>query len=179
MALRLGIHLIDLDSGGAGTSASIDVALATAVEFFARFDLELRVESRIVTQGPLNVLVPEVGNCVSGELTSDLEQLHNMRGSRGPTDLVIYRVAQTSPSFKGCAVHPRRQPGLLITRAATPWTMAHEVAHVLGLGHVSNSENLMFRNTSRHEHPPPPAPNLNEEQVQLLTTSSLVISDDS
>lgn len=80
----------------------------------------------------------DVGSC-SGTTTSEQNQLFGNRNFAGPNDMVAYFVQATTPNaLNGCATHPAGQPGAVITQVASPWTLAHETGHVLGLPHVDD-----------------------------------------
>lgn len=80
----------------------------------------------------------DVGSC-SGTTTTEQNQLFGNRNFAGPNDVVAYFVQATTPNaLNGCATHPAGQPGAVITQVASPWTLAHETGHVLGLPHVDD-----------------------------------------
>lgn len=72
-----------------------------------------------------------------GDTTADQDALFANRNHAGDDDVVVYFVEGTMPAFNGCALHPDGQPGAVVADVASPWTLAHEVAHVLGLGHIA------------------------------------------
>jgi hypothetical protein len=69
--------------------------------------------------------------------TADQTALFANRNDAGPNDIVVYFVQSTIPPLNGCAAFPAGQPGAVVTQGASPWTMAHEVGHVLGLSHIA------------------------------------------
>lgn len=84
-------------------------------------------------------------NCSGvGFLDPEQDQLFANRNNAGPRDLCIYFVRSTLPMLNGCAAHPGGRPGAIVCSVASPWTLAHEIGHVLGLGHVGSSDRLMF-----------------------------------
>jgi hypothetical protein len=107
-------------------------------------DIGVRVASRESLSGPaftplLDVDV--VANCPTGSTTADQNQLFGNRSGAAATDLVIYLVRSTVPALNGCASHPNGQPGAVVAKIASAWTMAHETGHVLGLSHITGEKN--------------------------------------
>lgn len=82
----------------------------------------------------------EVGECVRGQTTEEQNQLFANRNSVGVNEMVVYFVRSTIPAFAGCAAHPAGRPGAIVAQRASPWTMAHEMGHVLGLRHVAGED---------------------------------------
>lgn len=92
----------------------------------------------------------DIGPCVRGVLTLPQAALFGYRAGMGPADVAVYFVRSTIPRSRGCAAHPEHRPGAVVTRLASRWTLAHEVAHVLGLGHTDDRTRLMTsRDTAR------------------------------
>ena len=91
-----------------------------------------------------------------GAVTAEQTSLHANRNSAGPNDVVVYFVRSTQPPFNGCASHPAGRPGAAVASGASAWTMAHEVGHVLGLGHVNDNNRLMTGNGTNNITNPPP-----------------------
>jgi len=82
------------------------------------------------------------------------------RDGVGPDEIVVYFVRSAS-GFLGCPVHPDDRPGVLVAAPASVWTAAHEICHVLGLGHEGSSDQLMFPGRALTNLPP----NLGVDQV--------------
>jgi hypothetical protein len=81
-----------------------------------------------------------------GTTTADQNTLFAHRNNAGASDVVVYLVSTLiggAGNFVGCAAHPAAQPGCAVVQVAAPWLTAHEVGHVLGLSHVSNTDRLM------------------------------------
>lgn len=85
----------------------------------------------------------DIGPCVRGVLTVQQATLFRYRAGIGANDVVVYFVRSTIPRSRGCAAHPENRPGAVVTRLASRWTLAHEVAHVLGLAHTADPTRLM------------------------------------
>jgi hypothetical protein len=81
-----------------------------------------------------------VGPCTTGSVTADQTRLYANRNFAGPKDIVLYfatAVQSDAGPKNGCATFPPGQPGAVMSRNASIWTMAHETAHVLGLDHIT------------------------------------------
>jgi hypothetical protein len=113
----------------------------------------------------------DVGGCTSGSTTAEQDQLFANRNNVGADDVVAYFVRSTVPPFNGCAAHPSGRPGAVVASMASQWTLAHEIGHVLGLRHVSDSNRLMTGNgTSNITNPPP---DLVPSEASTMQTSRL------
>ena len=81
-----------------------------------------------------------IEDCPSGQLTAEQIELFDNNKSVGALDLVVHFVRTTNPAYNGCAAHPPNIFGAVVTKTASVWTLAHEVAHVLGLPHISGED---------------------------------------
>jgi hypothetical protein len=72
-----------------------------------------------------------------GKTTIEQRQLFDNRNRAAENEIVVHFIRSTQPTaYNGCAAHPDGQPGVVITQIASRWTLAHEVAHALGLEHI-------------------------------------------
>lgn len=71
-------------------------------------------------------------------MTAAQTQLFAHRDGMADTDVAIYLVRSIVPAFNGCGAHPPDEPGAAVADIASPWTLAHEVGHVLGLVHADS-----------------------------------------
>ena len=79
-----------------------------------------------------------VSPCNRGQTpTADQTLLFANRNNAGSNDIVVYFVRSTIPPLNGCAAFPSGEPGAVVTQGASPWTLAHECGHVLGLNHLT------------------------------------------
>jgi hypothetical protein len=121
-------------------TVNIDTMLASMRQVFAAASIMVEEGPRenltIMTPGGTPQLDFNVGQCRTGQMTTDQTQLFQNRNNAGANDMVIYFVRATIPPFNGCAAHPAGRPGAIVAQGASRWTMAHEVCHVLGLDHI-------------------------------------------
>ena len=115
----------------------------------------------------------DVGAC-SNTVTAEQTQLFGNRNNAWGSDVVVYFVRSTVPSFNGCATFPAGRPGAVIAQIASQWTMGHEIGHVLGLRHVDDNNRLMTRNGTGNITNPPP--DLITTEVNTIRGSALTFS---
>jgi len=108
-----------------------------------------------------------------GSTTSDQDTLFAHRNNAGSDDIVVYLVSSLiggTGNFVGCAAHPAGEPACSVVEVDTArWLTAHEVGHVLGLSHVSNSDRLMNPDIGWTNLPP----DLVDSEYQTMLGSSL------
>jgi len=116
-----------------------------------------------------------VGSCLLGSTTTDQNTLFQQRNNAGANDIVVYlcnSLIGGAGNFVGCASHPASQPGCAIVEVdAARWLTSHEVGHVLGLLHVSNTDRLMNPTIGWTNLPP----DLVQSEFQTMLDSSLSI----
>jgi hypothetical protein len=113
-----------------------------------------------------------VGTCSQGALTPDQDLLFAVPSEVPAGEVVIYFVAELEPRMHGCAAHPVHAPGAVIANTATRWTLAHELGHVLGIGHVHDVHRLMTG--SGTESIPRAVPLLVPSEIRIVRASSLL-----
>ena len=99
-------------------------------------------------------IVPILGS------TDDQDELYESRNFTvdDDHDVVAYFVRSVMGNdgrLNGCATYGD-SPAVAIGQYASPWTLAHEVGHVLSLGHVDDNDRLMTGNSTNNITNPPP-----------------------
>jgi Matrixin len=97
-------------------------------------------------------------------------ELYEQRNGVLPGEVVIYFVRSIIPFVKGCARHPRGKPGVILASSAGPWTLAHELGHVLGLRHVDNTQQLMYYRTECIQDLPP---DLHSAEIAIMRETAI------
>ena len=116
----------------------------------------------------------DAGSCTRGNTTQEQRNLFNNRNNVGADEVAVY-IARTvtnssGGALNGCAANDGRA-SCIVARTATRWTTAHEVGHVLGLNHVSDTNRLMFGSADRTNLPP----DLVESERQTMESSAQTI----
>jgi hypothetical protein len=134
----------------------------------AGIDVDIASTERLTLPGLEDV---EVGGCRFGEVTQEQRELFANRGEADDGDVCVYFVRSTIDPTNGCAAHPPGQPGAVVVRGASLWTLAHEVGHVLGLRHVPGLDRLMTNGgTSNITRVPP---DLVQSEIDTMLASPL------
>lgn len=153
-ALTLRLHVKILEKPD--DDVSVPKALKNMQDVYAAANIKVE----LITTEELNLpLLKDVyiGDCAGSETTPQQRELFSHRNGVEDGDVVAYYVRATSKKkLNGCATHPRQRPGAIITKSASPWTLAHEFGHVLGIHHVDSSNRLMYGgSTDKITNPPP------------------------
>lgn len=149
---------------------------AIAIEFASGESLLLNVFQRI------SLADVDAGTCrigASGPITGEQQSLFSLGSYAqvGARDIVVYYVDQLTKTngsrLAGCSSHAPNRPAVVVAAAGSPWTLAHELAHVLGLRHVRDATNVMHTPTSSITANPP---TFTASQLTTLRASPLAVS---
>jgi hypothetical protein len=118
----------------------------------------------------------DVGTCTMAQLmTQQQDALFGYGGRQGvgPSDILCYwveRVESQQRQLAGCASHSSAQPACVVSALGSPWTLAHEVGHVLGLRHTTGTGMLMSTPTASIVANPP---SISATDLQVVKASAL------
>jgi hypothetical protein len=123
---------------------AIDTMLRNMRQVYSTANVRVAVGSRENLGGPpfAALLDVDVGPCQTGQaMTTEQNQLFGNRNFVGANEIAVYFVrsvlVNNTEVVNGCAAFPANQPSCVIAQTASPWTLAHEVGHVLGLLHIT------------------------------------------
>ena len=126
-----------------------DIPIATMLEgmreVYSTAGIRVELASHEDLTGPTfaALLDVDVGACNAGTATTEQTQLFQNHNGVGANEIVVYFVQSVMRTvgkvggLNGCASHPAGQFGAVVAHDCSPWTLAHEVGHVLGLSHIS------------------------------------------
>jgi hypothetical protein len=157
-------------------------ALANAQSVYDKYNILLEFASGLsigAGVGDLLTLNASDGTC-KWDHASDEQMLLDTLGGRqgvGWNEVVVYyadRIQQKDgTTLNGCAGHLPNKAAVVVASGASPWTLGHELGHVL-LGpsfvpvHAADATNLMFSPTASISANPP---SLTDGQVNTMRAS--------
>lgn len=140
---------------GANANLSRDLDSGNRV-YLAECGVSIDVVANLTVDRP-DLLILDQTDCLADghQVSEEEDELFDLGRDLG-ADIVCYYIQGDTAGFRGCAAHPPGRRGFWVGDNATEWTFVHELTHVVGdNGHVTNTDNLMFRNTGRITNPPP------------------------
>jgi hypothetical protein len=164
--ITLCIKIID------GASPNISRDIDKANEIYSQCGIEIRVDSQETNDVP-ELLDLDQPSCFSGQTPTDEEdELFDLMRDDCNSDIIVYYVRSTNMGVFGCAAFPAGRPGFVVTDTATQFTFAHELGHVLGLSHVTDTTNIMHGGGTNNITQDPP--NFTENQCNTIKNSSFI-----
>jgi hypothetical protein len=171
------------------TSFTVDDMIRNmrSVYVSARVGVEVASTERLASAPLLEDL--DVGPCpfpcALAAPTAEQTALFANRNTVGADETVAYFVRTVRRSgvahpgtLNGCCAHPTGRPGVTVSATPSPWTLAHELGHVLGLPHADIGgpcllDRLMTGcSTNRITNPPP---DLDATEAATMDASPLTI----
>lgn len=119
-------------------TVSVDTMVTTMRRVFAQAAIEVDVVANQNLDLP-GLHEVDRGACprgADGPTTAEQTTLFGHRDGVEENEIVVYYVLALSPPLVGCSAHPPGRPGATIRQTGTRFTLAHEVANVLGLFHI-------------------------------------------
>jgi hypothetical protein len=166
------------------TNVPLSSQEANARMVYAKYGIYLDILSgmtMILSEDELKVFDEvDVGECVDNKLSTELADLHKI-GLQGvaANEVVVYfapklKNAKHKP-LNGCAAINSDRPALVVSATSTPWTLAHELGHVLlekySPVHSTDTANVMFKTTAGITSFPP---DLDTEQLKAIKASKYI-----
>jgi len=162
-------------------------ALDNAQKVYAQINVKLEFASGLsmaVTNEDLLRLDASDGTCHWNQASDELKLLNTLGGRQGVglNDILVFyanRIKQNDGStLNGCAGHDPGKPTVVVAATGSPWTLGHEVGHVL-LGpsfspvHATDPKNLMFSPTAGITANPP---GFTPEQAKAIRASKFCVA---
>lgn len=153
LCVRVNIRL------GANLSFNVNTAVENAQRLYGENGICFEtpsVQSVALSAQDLGRLSVVNGECNWSQESAEQKDLFDLAGASpfaGITAVFIGGLQTNTGPLNGCAGHAPYRAGVMISSACTPWTLSHEVGHVL-LGpfyspvHTKDSNNIMYEKSS-------------------------------
>jgi hypothetical protein len=167
------------------TSLTVDEMVGNMRDTYISARLGVEVASTEVLAADPVLQDLDVGGCpfpCATTPTAEQARLFTHNASVGTNEIVAYfvdTVIGAGGSLNGCCAHPSGQPGVEVSSTPSPWTLAHEIGHVLGLSHADSAGSCLFDrlmtgcSTNRITSPPP---DLDPSEITVMQASPLAHS---
>ncbi len=117
-----------------------------------------------------------VKKACDGRTTEEQDRLAEFRDGVPEDEIVVYVCRILTNGNAGCANHPQDKPMAVVSAGSSLYTMAHEVAHVLGIhGHPPpNKTRLMNKGGTDSTTENDPLPVLTIGEIKIMRNSPLL-----
>lgn len=160
------------------TDVSFQAQFKGAVDVYAQYDIGIKFmsgRSEWLSDEERKKFKRVDTSCVA--TADEWSALQNLLNDVPGFDILVVFVGQLwdaaekpgDEMFLGCGAYRPGSPACAVAANASKYDMAHEVGHVLGLGHESTSGNLMHPTQAVY----PKLPVLTQKQLETITKSQL------
>lgn len=178
--LRVQVHI----RMGTNLSFNVYAAIDNAQRMYGESGISFEtptVSSIALSASDLGRLSVINGECNWDQESAEQKELFDIVGASpfaGVTAIFIGGIQTATGPLNGCAGHATYRAGVLIGSACTPWTLSHEVGHVL-LGpkfspvHTNDPKNIMYERSSTFTQAS--SPSFNAAQIEQIRRSPYVM----
>lgn len=160
------------------TSVSFDAQYSGAVKVFGQYNIDVRMKSgksEWLSEADREKFKRVDTSCVIGQ--DEWSALQKLLNDVPSLEICVFFVGQLwdpkekpgREMFLGCGAHRPGSPACVVAANGSKYDMAHEVGHVLGLGHDSTMGNLMHPTQASY----PKLPVLTPAQLETVRKSPL------
>lgn len=160
------------------TSVSFDAQFTGATKVFGQYNIDLRMKSgksAWLSETDRKKFKRVDTSCLGDK--DEWSALQKLLNDVPPLEICVFFVGKLWDSdetpgnemFLGCGAHRPGSPACVVAANGSKYDMAHEVGHVLGLGHDSTSGNLMHPTQAVYSK----LPVLTQTQLETVRKSRL------
>jgi hypothetical protein len=160
------------------TSVLFQTQLDAAIAVYAQYNITMKFmsgRSVLLSEADRKKFRRVSTSCVAGK--DEWQALQKLLNDVPSSDICVFLVKglwdpKEKPgreAFLGCGAYRPGSPACAVAATASKYDMAHEVGHVLGLGHDNTSGNLMHPTQASY----PKLPDLHPAQLSTLLKSRL------